>query len=104
GVLIATILVVPFYFLTGSVKMIALGTLLAMQIRLYLSENYIRRELGVIQSKTIFIELVGLFTFIILGSIESIVVGLTIYLIIYSILIIKELKEIKDISKSLLRK
>ena len=104
GVIMAVVFVTPLYFLTGSVRMVAIGTLLAMLIRLYLSEVYLRRELNILESKTIFLELLGLLLFIILGSMSNIIISLITYLLIYSVLVMKRSKKIKSMTKYLIRK
>lgn len=95
GVIIASLLITPFYMLTKSVTMVAIGTLLAMMIRLYLSEISLKKEQGIVNNKNIIIEVVGLFLFIICGLVNNLYLGLVGYFIIYVLFIIFKLRELK---------
>ncbi len=103
GVVFAIILIAPIYILTKSVMMVAIGTLLAMLIRLYLSEIYLKREQGILSNKNIVTEFVGVCLIVILGLINNSYLGLIVYLLIYSVFFIKQSKEFKDLAKYFLK-
>lgn len=104
GVVVAIILVAPMYILTKSVTMVAIGTLLAMLIRLYLSEVYLKKEQGISGNKNIFFELAGLSLFIFFGLIHNLYLGLAGHLLIYSLFLLKQSNEIKELAKYVLRR
>lgn len=104
GVIVAIILIAPMYILTKSVTMVAIGTLLAMLIRLYLSEVYLKKEQGISGNKNIVLELAGLSLFIIFGFIDNLYLGLIGHLLIYSLFLLKQSNEIKELAKYVLRR
>lgn len=104
GVVIAIILIAPMYILIKSVTMVAIGTLLAMLIRLYLSEVYLKKEQGISGNKNIVLELAGLSLFIIFGFIDNLYLGLIGHLLIYSLFLLKQSNEIKELAKYVLRR
>lgn len=104
GVVVAVILVTPLFILTKSVTMVAIGTLFAMLLRLYLSEIYLKKEQGILGNKNIIAELIGLFIFIIFGLTSNLYLGLIGYLVIYFVFAIRQLKDIKEFAKYFLRR
>jgi hypothetical protein len=84
--------------------MVAIGTLLAMLIRLYLSEVYLKKEQGISGNKNIVFELAGLSLFIIFGIIDNLYLGLMGHLMIYSLFLLKQSNEIKELAKYVLRR
>lgn len=104
GVVVVIILVAPVYILTKSVTMVAIGTLLAMLIRLYLSEVYLKKEQGILDNKNIVFELAGLSLFIFFGIIDNLYLGLMGHLLIYSLFLLKQSNEIKKLAKYVLRR
>lgn len=102
GVIVAIILITPIYLITKSVIMVAIGTLIAMLIRLYLSEKYLKKEQGISVNKNIVVELTGLFLFIILGFMNNLYLGLMGYLLIYSLFLINQSNDIKELVKYIL--
>lgn len=95
GVLIAIILVVPTYMITKSVTLVAIGTLVAMLIRLYLSEIFLKKEQSIFNNINIIIEIVGLSLYILLGLISNLFIGFLAYLLIYSLFLLRQSKDIK---------
>lgn len=103
GVIIAAMFIIPLYMMTKSVTMVAIGTLIAMMIRLYLSEISLKKEQGIANNRNIIIEVLGLFIFINCGLLDNIYLGLTGYFIIYLLFILFHLKELKGLFKIFLR-
>ena len=104
GVIVAIIFITPMYILTKSITMVAIGTLLAMLIRLYLSEVYLKKEQGISSNKNIVFELGGLSLFIIFGLIDNLYLGLMGHLLIYSLFLLKQSNEITELAKYVLRR
>ena len=94
GVLIAILLITPLYMLTKSITMVALGTLLAMMIRLYLSEKYLKKEQA-IQCNNMRIEILYLLIFIVCGYFKNLLLGFTVYSLFFLIFLFKQLKDIR---------
>lgn len=104
GIVMAVIIILPLYMITRSVTMVALGTLIAMLIRLYLSEVYLKKVQGIDGNKNIILEVTGISLFIILGMLDNVYVGLIGYLLIYSLFFIKEFDYIKGLIKYVIRR
>lgn len=104
GLVISAILITPLYMLTKSVAMVAIGTLLAMTIRLYLSEIYLKKELNISNKKNIILEVLGMLIFIVCGLVGNSLIGVSVYLLIYSIFFIKRIKNAKIFIQYFLRK
>lgn len=104
GLLMAMALIVPLYYIYRSVSVIALGTFLAMGVRLYLSEFYLKKKLAIKKNVNILIEIFGTLIFIILAYQNNKLFGFTgyfIFFILYTLvhknIIIKFLKSIASI-------
>jgi len=95
GLIMAVALITPFYLLTKSVLMVAAGTLLAMAIRLYWSELYLKKQQNLVGSKNILIEILGIIVFIICGFQSNSILGLVFYLLIYLSFLASQTKNIK---------
>lgn len=104
GIIFAIVLVAPVYLITKSVTMVAMGTLLAMLIRMYLSEIYLKKEQKVSSNKNIIFELVILTSFIYFGFLDNLYLGFVGYLSIYSLFLLKKSNEIKKLIKYILRR
>jgi O-antigen/teichoic acid export membrane protein len=92
GLLMAVLFVVPTYIIFESIPIIALGTFLAMTIRLYLSEVYLKKKLNLNNHINIIFELLGLGIFIIFAYQNNFKVGLLGYSMIYTVFIIVKVK------------
>ena len=92
GVVSAVALIIPSYFISNSVFMIALGTFLAMGIRLYLSEIYLKKILDIKEIKNILFEIVGIIIFISLAYQDNLFIGFIGYLACYLLYFIYNLK------------
>lgn len=75
GLIMAAILILSSYFINKSVLMIALGTFLAMGLRLYLSEIYLKKVLEINRNSNILFELIGISIFILFSYQNNIVFG-----------------------------
>jgi len=83
GLILAVIMIIPSYIAYRSVLSIAVSTLLAMIIRLYISELEIKRYLGIKNYSMMILELLYLTIFIILAynfSINSLVIYILLYI------------------------
>lgn len=104
GVIIVILLIIPLYMITKSVVMVSFGTLLAMLIRLYISELYLKKEQAILNNKNIILEVLGLLIFIVCGFVDNLFIGLTTYLLIYLIFLIKQIKDVKAFIQYFLRR
>ncbi|SDC04317.1 Polysaccharide biosynthesis protein [Paenibacillus sp. UNCCL117] len=91
GLLFAVFLITPLYYMSKSVLMVAVGTLLAMTIRLYLSELYIAKILKINKSN-ILLELLGIVIFILFSYQSNILFGFLGYLIVFGVFFICHIK------------
>ncbi len=103
GVIIAVLLITPLYMLTKSVIIVAIGTLLSMMIRLYLSEMYLKKEQAILSNKNIMLEVLGVLIFIVCGFVDSFFIGITAYSLVYLMFLIKQFKNIKVFIQYFLR-
>lgn len=104
GVLGAIILILPLYFLTNSVLMVAIGTLLAMLIRLYFSEIYLKKVQNIIGNKNIIYEIIIMLLFVFLGIMSNFYLGFVGYFIVVFIFAIRHFNDIKEFAKYILKK
>ncbi len=103
GLIMAMILVSALYFTTRSVTLVALSTLIAMGIRLYLSEIYLEKRLGIKGSKGIIFEIVGIAVFILFAYQKNIIIGLTGFSTVVTIYIFTQINSIKKFTKYFIR-
>jgi len=94
GLLFAVFIITPLYYMSKSVLMVAVGTLLAMTIRLYLSELYISKILNTHKSN-ILVELLGIVIFILFSYQSNILFGFLGYLTVFLVFFISHIKIIK---------
>ena len=80
GLIMAVVFILPAYFIYRSVLMVALGTLLAMVLRLYLSEYYLKRKLYLVYFSNIKLEILVLLVFILCAYQNNKLLGLFGYL------------------------
>jgi O-antigen/teichoic acid export membrane protein len=99
GLIMAILFIVPSYMIFKSVAAIAIGTFLAMGIRLYLSEVYLKRKLNFKKYMNILFEVVGIITFIIFAFQKNTMVGLFGYLFTYLFYLIVNAKKLSKYIK-----
>lgn len=99
GLVMAIALVSLLYFTTYSVAMVALSTLFAMGIRLYLSELYLKNKLNIKEKKGIILEVVGITIFIFFAYQKNIFIGFTGYITIVIVYVITQIETIKKFTK-----
>ena len=99
GLIMAMILVSALYFTTRSVTMVALSTLIAMGVRLYLSEIYLEKRLGIKGNKGIALEIVGIAIFIFFAYQRNIIIGLAGFSTIIMIYVLTQIKSIEKFTK-----
>ena len=103
GFILAIVIITPLYYLTNSVFYIALGTLIAMYIRMVLSERYIAGEISNTEKLNCIKEFGVLTIFLLccylnLGNLKFIVL-----IVLYSILILMNLNFLKEIPRFIRR-
>lgn len=94
GLLMAILIILPSYILFKSVTMIAFGTFLAMSIRLYISELYLKKKMKLQKHTNILIEVLGITAFIILAYQNNTVIGFIGYSVVYFLYLIIKLKSL----------
>lgn len=94
GLVMAMLLVTSLYFATRSVTIVALSTLIAMAIRLYLSEIYLEKRLDIEGNKNIIFEIIGLTVFVFFAYQSNITIGSIGYFIIVVIYLFSQVKSI----------
>lgn len=95
GLIMAVLFIAPSYFISKSVLMVAVGTLLAMGIRLYISELYLKKILSIKHKSNIITEILGIAIFILFAYQPSLLFGFLGYFIIFCIYLICHIKTLK---------
>ncbi|WP_168733792.1 lipopolysaccharide biosynthesis protein [Metabacillus sediminilitoris] len=96
GVIIAILIIVPSYLINKSVLMVAIGTFLAMGIRLYLSEIYLKKILSINYKSNIIVEIFGIIIFIFFAYQSNLLIGFFGYLIVFCICLIRNIKTVNQ--------
>lgn len=99
GIVVAVVTVAPLYLLTKSVTMAAIGTLIAMLVRLYVSELYLKNKLGISDNGNILRELCFLFLFVVLGLMSNIYLGIIGFLLLYLLIVLTQKDGYRDLYK-----
>lgn len=104
GLIMAVMLVVPLYILTKAVMMVALGTFIAMGIRLYLSQIYLKKILEVDSNLNIITEVLGILVFIFFAYQSNLLIGLFGYILMLVVFFISQLEALTRFKKYFLRR
>lgn len=95
GLLMVIVIVTPIYYKTDSITFVAVGTLVSMVIRLYLSELYLKKQLEINENSNIYIEISLMIIFMVCGYQVNSIIGFILYLLIYLVYFSSQFKSIK---------
>lgn len=104
GLVMAIIIISISYFFSRSVLLVAIGTFIALSIRLYLSEIYLKKLLLIKNFKNIIYEIIILLAFILFAYQSNIVIGFTGYFIFVCIYTFKNISSINKILSYIIKK
>lgn len=104
GMLIAIALVLPMYFLTESVTMVALATFLAMIIRAYLSQHFLEKKLSRISLSVYFMEFSGLGLFLLFAYQNTLWIGFSGYFVVASLMVFIQRRIVQKLIRNLLKR
>ncbi|WP_162848611.1 oligosaccharide flippase family protein [Paenibacillus nanensis] len=105
GLLISIISIIPLYLINQSVTMIAFGTMVAMSIRLYSSELYLRKIQNIkIDLSNMITEITGVIIFIVCAYCSNVTLGFLFFFLIYSVYLLTQIKNIGLFLKRIVRR
>lgn len=79
GIVVALVIIIPFFYLTRSIFSVVAGTTITLIWRCYASEVYLKKKMGIKKYSNIIVELSMMFLFIISVVLKEQIIGLTIY-------------------------
>ncbi len=83
GLLIVLACIVPSYYFFKSITLITIGTFVGMAIRVYFSEIYLKKKLGLTNFSNILFELGWLAAFLAITYLLNFIIGFIVYLAMY---------------------
>lgn len=95
SVIMFIVLVLPVFYFYKSVKLIAIGTLITMLWRCYLSELYLKKKMNIVSHKNIIQEILLIISFLVFTSFQNLFVGFIGYSFSFLLYTIVNYKEIK---------
>ncbi|WP_238652137.1 oligosaccharide flippase family protein [Paenibacillus piscarius] len=104
GLILAVTIIIPSYLIFKSVSAIAIGTFIAMGIRLYLSEFFMYRKLNLREYKTIVFEVILITLFFLVSYKFEKITGLILYITILLLYVCTNMKFLSRIIRSILSK